>query len=168
MTCRYVRIIMGSKLLFLDLDGVLNSVDFYKRRGGMVSHKSVFDRHVDDLDPIAVDLLKEFVLEYNISIVISSTWRKLFTIDEICELFALVGWENIPIIDYTPILYTIRGEEIQAWFKMCKRQYDEYVIIDDDADFLPSQLEYNFVHISGTTGLLPKHIKQMKERLRIK
>lgn len=163
---------MGNRLLFLDIDGVLNSLNFYKigyeLNGGITTHTSVFERHTDDLDPIAVDLLKDFVLKYNIDIVLSSTWRKMFTIAEIKDLFALVGWEGIPIIDVTPVLHTIRGEEIQEWYRMFKDEYEEYVIIDDDSDFLPSQLEYNFVHISGTTGLLPEHIEKMKERLRIK
>lgn len=159
---------MQNRLLFLDIDGVLNSVNYYMTRVRGEVPTSVFEYHSTDLDPTAVDLLKNFVLEYNIDIVLSSTWRKLFAISEIKDLFTLAGWEGIPIIDFTPVLHTIRGEEIQKWYNMFESEYDEYVIIDDDADFLPSQLEYNFVHVSGTTGLLPKHIEQMKEKLRIK
>lgn len=156
---------MGNKLLFLDIDGVLNSVNYYKTRIRGEVPTSVFEHHCNDLDPIAVDLLKKFVLEYDIDIVLSSTWRKLFSIAEIKDLFSAAGWEGIPIIDFTPVLHTIRGKEIQEWFTPFASEYESYVILDDDSDFLPSQLENNFVHVSHNTGLLPEHIEQMKKRL---
>jgi len=162
-----VLTIMTNRILFLDLDGVLNSIDFYKRRGGMVAHKSFFDRHADELDPIAVKLLKEFVLENDIKIVISSTWRLLLTIEEIIALFEMRGWEDIPIIDFTPEIYNvIRGEEIQDWLEKYEHKVENYVILDDDSDFTKEQLKNNFVHVSGQTGLLPEHIEQMKTILR--
>ncbi len=152
------------KILFLDIDGVLNSIDYYTELDKHVTD-SVFDRLSDDLNPVAVDLLKEFVVEYDIDIVISSTWRKLFSIAELKDLFALVGWEGIPIIDVTPLSRNgFRGDEILEWIEPFKNEVEQYLILDDDSDFTPQQKKENFIHTNGLTGLLQKHIEQMKQK----
>lgn len=56
------------KIIFLDIDGVLNSEVYYR----------IVDRSKKDwsrFDPKAVELIKKLLNEFSAKIVISSTWR---------------------------------------------------------------------------------------------
>ena len=46
----------------------------------------------------------------------------------------------------------MRGEEIKTWLEH-HPEVENYVIIDDDSDMLPEQLD-NFVHTSNMHGFL--------------
>ena len=130
--------------LFLDIDGVLNSIEYYLVRVDTPNDEGI-DKHSISLFNL---LLKEIP---NLQIVISSSWRKMHPIEYIKDCLERHGFKHSKnIIDYTPSLHTIRGLEIQDY---CKR-YDivNYAIIDDDRDMLPEQL-LRFVHINGMPGL---------------
>ena len=56
------------KIIFLDIDGVLNSKTYYK----------TVDRTKKDwnrFNPLAVEMIRRLIEEFDASIVISSTWR---------------------------------------------------------------------------------------------
>ena len=128
------------KVVFLDIDGVLNS-------------KST-DMRV--LDCKTVTLLRQIVEKHQAVIVITSVWRKFNWPERILRAFSQAGWENPPIIDKTPVLFTIRGEEIKSW--LSQNQVESFVIIDDDSDMLSEQLK-NFVRCNTRFGLTKKQIK---------
>src|SRR5690349_11764926 len=96
----------GMKVLFLDVDGVLN-------RWGSVQP---FDEEL-------VDELSRVVQISGAAVCVSSTWRKLETHRE--KLFGLLEQIGAPVAGCTPDLgsagedgglYIVeRGEEIQAW-----------------------------------------------------
>lgn len=138
------------KVIFLDVDGVLNS-------------QLQFDRNAP-ISTIAVSHLKEIVDATNAKIVLSSTWR--------------IGWnregENrykeilvktladfgLEIMDITPIRNDReRGLEINDWMS-CK-DIESYVILDDDdsKDITPYHPN-NHVQTFGFYGLCRKHVKQ--------
>ena len=56
------------KIVFLDIDGVLNSLN-YRRRMGMQYFSDMIDRR-------KMPLLKKIVEATNAKIVLSTTWRK--------------------------------------------------------------------------------------------
>jgi len=125
---------MIDKVIFLDIDGVLNVYCQDIDEFGCTFHK-----HFEDN-------LKWIIDETNAKIVISSTWRLsgLSVMKEMWKERGLAG----EVIDITPNLTygeglltsTPRGKEIKAWLK--DNPTRRYVIIDDDTDFLTEQLPF--------------------------
>jgi len=90
------------KLLFLDVDGVLNSRGWFmslsrKFRQKELAHKFEDDpQFADDashFDPAAVALLNQVVKETGASVVLSSSWRLFHSIDEMNKLLKEVGYD---------------------------------------------------------------------------
>ena len=130
------------KVLFLDIDGVLNcrrSAVAFKGYPHPGRSKGKFDR-------VAVELIRR-ICKKGVNIVLSSTWRLDENYKGICQL---------PIIDRTPRFRLSpgvdRGREIEAWLNDHKA-VKKWAIVDDDSDMLPEQKE-NFVHVDGINGLL--------------
>ena len=93
-------------LIFLDIDGVLNSVD------SAVAHHALHPKHHREefrLDPISVGLLKLLCEITDAKIVISSMWRLSRQTGEFHDIFAHYGWIAAPVISRTPNLGTQRG-----------------------------------------------------------
>lgn len=138
-----------NRLIFLDIDGVLNGENYYNR---------IIDEGVDlsdilnNFDKEAIKILYRIVETTKAKIVISSTWRFQENIKEILEN---VGFNLDDIVGGTPRLRAPRGYEIQKWLMDNKDKLDNdltYVILDDDSDMLDEQL-HNFIRTSGRTGL---------------
>lgn len=150
------------KILFLDIDGVVNSDKWYNKTRGRSG----------DFDPEAIALLNQLEA-IGVEVVLSSSWGE----DGIKPLQD-VGLK-LPIIGCTEHFYTdwlCRGNEIEKWLVMTfggmatKYGWDEingrpyyqkynhedgdyeFVIFDDDCDFLLGQKD-NFIHISRQTGV---------------
>lgn len=122
------------KIIFLDIDEVLNSKQ-YKREIG-----SKFTDPKYQIDPLAVKRLNAIVSATGAKIVISSTWRLSFiysadALQKLQDCFAQYGINDI--IDYTPQilatdgtpLISFRGDEIKEWLK--DKQDVNFVVIDD-------------------------------------
>lgn len=135
------------KIIFLDIDGVLNVMcqDFDKY--GQLFHQNL------------VDNLEYIIKKTDAKIVISSTWRYsgLITMKNMWKDRNLPG----EVIDITIDPWNLikkgifglkyyddvdRGYEIQDWLD--NNNVENYVIIDDDTDMLESQIN-NFVQTSG-------------------
>lgn len=141
-------------IIFLDIDGVLNSVDSaiaYHNWLPRGSRQQMEDR----LDPVSIGLLKQLCDQTEAKIVISSTWRRGRTTKDFIKIFAAYGWHDAPVINRTPVLDTERGYEIQEWLDS-HPEVTNYVILDDDSDMLDSQLQ-NFVHVSNVNGFRSRH-----------
>lgn len=133
------------KVIFLDIDGVLNSFRTavaYNGYGhlGSKEHKC---------DPVAIAMLQRLCKETNAKVVISSTWR----IGGAYEDFAFLG---VPVIDTTPVLSNcIRGDEIYHWVEITNSTSEDkvthYIILDDDSDMLESQM-LNFIKVDHNVG----------------
>lgn len=135
------------KIIFLDIDGVLNLIS-----QGHDQYGSIFHEHL-------VDNLRKIVDETGAKIVISSTWR----FDGLDVMQDMWKSRNYPgeVIDITEsyidkvakefgIEYyddIIRGHEIELYLHEHPSVVD-YVILDDDTDMLPSQMN-NYVQTSG-------------------
>lgn len=139
----------GIKIIFLDIDGVLNSQSFYKIRYANKKEGQQFT-YMDEFDQDAVKRLNAITDETGAKIVVSSTWRKSRTVGELRSLFKKVGISG-KVIGKTPYLSydskdysnsVPRGAEIKTWMEMnkgmlgCKIPSVRYVILDDDSDML--------------------------------
>jgi predicted transcriptional regulator len=156
------------RIIFLDIDGVLNTGIYATHFFEICKHFGLTKKEAKDwrhgmrdefgshFDPKPVQLLKWIIEETGAKIVISSTWRLsgLETMKLMWEMRDLPG----EVIDITPYLNTNRGEEIEAWLK--ENDVDSYVIIDDDTDMLPEQLN-NFVNVDSEYGITYKDAQQI-------
>lgn len=115
------------KIIFLDIDGVMNSINERKL------HPEDFGK-MYGIDPKPVAILNDLVEKTGAEIVLSSTWR----LDE--NYKEVMREAGINVIGRTPYLGgQIRGEEIDLWLKEHGSDVDLYAIIDDDSDMLPHQ-----------------------------
>jgi len=149
------------KIIFLDCDGVLNSILFMQQ-----CYKK--DINPDDkIDPEAVSLLTDLVNKTNAKIVISSCWRDDFLDSNDLEGLRqlLVVENNLPdvIIGMTPYVWEpgkrrTRGNEIQKWIDNCNINIESFVIIDDDSDM--EHLWKYLVKTNVMLGLRQEHIQK--------
>lgn len=117
------------KIIFLDIDGVLNSSD-YRKQLGIQYFSDIIDRR-------KMPLLKKIVEETEAQIVLSTSWRKFWSEGEpqldpvgqyINDVFAEYG---LSVFDKTPVMEESgRNAEIKAWLNG-KWHVDGYVILDD-------------------------------------
>lgn len=117
------------KVIFLDIDGVLNHEMWYRRRFQEMDKNSETSRHpYYEFDPQSVAELNRIIELTDAKIVISSTWRLGRTTEQLQEILNSVGFKGEIIgrtphfiakgetIDDKPISYTVpRGCEIDWW-----------------------------------------------------
>lgn len=164
------------RILFLDIDGVLNHHDFYEDRQKKIED-DIWDlvHPYSELDKNCVNLLGEFCEEHNIKVVISSTWRRGRSIESFNEMFSQYRGK-IEVIDKTPSYHTkgwVRGNEIHWWMEDnediigCRyHDYYDYCILDDDSDMLYWQRN-NFIKVDRYVGITPQTLWEMKRIYRI-
>lgn len=123
------------RILFLDFDGVLNSVGFYTARQQRPPISMPRNRH-DDLDPEALARLKRIMEAVpDANIVVSSTWRLNTPVSDLRALLSPFGIDPKRIIDKTPRFPgEIRGKEVAAWLAYRPDDDTRFVILDDDRD----------------------------------
>lgn len=169
-----------SRLIFLDIDGVLNSQEHYDFRctkNGRLRREELLSKHSSAvglglvmLDFNLVKKLCSFVVNNRCQLVISSTWREGREPSYFENLFRLCGAE-VPdgtVIGCTPILDHIsnhkRGHEIEQWIK--DNNYNgNYVALDDcdGGQFLSHQ---RLVKTEYSTGITDETIWALEMCLR--
>lgn len=142
------------KLIFLDFDGVLNSLPFLASEPG----------RMDRLDPAAVVRLNAIVARSGAKVVISSTWRLKRSLDELRARLSEVGFIG-EIIDRTPelrergLLYiplATRSQEILMFIEGLASPPESFVALDD-ADL--DDIAQNHVKTDFAMGLLDEHVE---------
>jgi hypothetical protein len=153
------------KVLFLDIDGVLNSVSFSKKT---IRRSLICDP--DSLDPEACLRLQNFIKSHeDLVIVISSTWRKFYSLEELKNLLQEKGIDSSKIIEYTPVLHgQIRGTEIRQWldsqFLKSNFPVSHIAILDDDSDM--GDLKDYLVQTNVEFGLQDCNLLELEEILK--
>jgi hypothetical protein len=120
------------KVIFLDVDGVLNSEHWYKK-----NHKRHPERcRVETaIDPRFVRNLKKIVQKTGAKIVLSATCRSTVREKRNHYLHQILEKYGMKIYDYTIRLGNERGYEIQDWLDK-HRDVTNIVILDDDSDMV--------------------------------
>lgn len=139
------------KILFLDIDGVLNSLGSVLALGDPSHH----------LDPVSVGLIARVCRETDAQIVVSSSWRigkavKLLR-HELQNLGAYKLAERV-IGKTGDGHHGHRGRQIKQW-REDNGHTGPYVITDDDSDMLPEQKPY-FVHTNWEDGFRARHYRE--------
>ena len=104
-----------------------------------------------------------FCHQFDIKLVVSSTWRFDFSIRQLNEVFDGLIIGTTPHISRIPAGQPMRWLEVQGFLS----DYPEikaFAIIDDQADLFPQELE-NLVVTDGHVGLVPADLVRLKRRL---
>ena len=145
---------MGAiKILFLDIDGVLNSHAYWKK---LIPLNILPD---DKIDPEAVQRLNQITDATGAFIVVSSTWRMAYThnflgLRQMLENVGVTG----RVLGMTPVDNQARGGQIQDWMTTSFRDIDAFVILDDDSDML--HLTKFLVKTNYADGLQDVHVQK--------
>lgn len=152
------------KVIFLDVDGVLNSLEdlkIYREKNnikGSVLYDVVEDR--------PLKLLKEIVEKTNAKIVVSSSWR----IDYIrngAECRGIYRKLKDRLLDYGMKIYDItpihgiecqRGDEIREW--LFENEVENFIILDDNSDMCEYENTRHFIRTTWKHGLT----EELKDR----
>lgn len=125
---------MGKPIIFLDFDGVVETIYWEKAKDGTWSY-NIHKLGREELNnKQAIGWLNELYNKIPYDIVVSSTWRMSMSVDELQNLLRRSGFNrNIKVIGKTPVLYQQRGLEIQEWIDTAEFK-GKFIIIDDDSD----------------------------------
>lgn len=160
------------KVIFLDIDGVLNHEAFYKERFEKRYDEGAIAYPHSEIDPQSVANLNSLIADTEAKVVISSTWRHdgMKYCKDVLEFHGFKG----DIIDITPDLRNnncLRGNEILKWVKDNEKligekysDFTQYVILDDDSDMLYWQRN-NFLLIDRFVGLTMDDVFKAKKIL---
>lgn len=148
-------------IIFLDVDGVLNSIDHAKK-----VYEETLRPHSGyeyPFDPECLERLQRLVEKTDARIVITSTWRKTEegkrVLQNILEQYDLAN----RVIGYTPILNTKRGEEIKSFLETLNVEAS-YIILDDDDDM--EELTPYLILTSMKTGLTEEKMTEGMQKLK--
>lgn len=152
------------KVIFLDIDGVLNSEEFFNR-----NQNEMIDRN-------NVDILKNIIYKTGAVIVISSGWKLWFDDnmmpkdgDSQC-LYDILCEFNIKLFDKTPDFSTeeirtkktfshVKSKEIIAWLSEHKN-VDKYVVLDD-LDLKNEEINSHLVRTNAQVGITEDDAKSV-------
>lgn len=146
------------KILFLDVDGVLNSAQWFASQ----------DKTKDTwtVDPKAVKRITRLCAETDTKIVLSSTWRKYDTCLQVLANAGLFIYEHTPLLPHD----AHRGGEIEQWLYQHMEEVRKFAIVDDDTDagegeYMGVSLKNFYVRTHWKFGLYGKHERLLKELL---
>lgn len=144
------------KVVFLDFDGVISTYE----KGWTI-------------DPGKLELLKEITDFSGAVIVVTSTWKIGYR-DARSFSRALAGkgdggdgimrWFASSIYSITDNRGGCRGDQVARWLEAGGKDVEEYVILDDDSDYLDGQL-FNLVQTDTYEGLTMREVKLCRKIL---
>lgn len=175
-----------NRIIFLDIDGVLwgfqddlweqnateplvvrykNHPNIEKLEASLALDDSPHVPYCNEFNPHRLGLLVHIINALDVKVVLSSTWRKFFSIETIELILNTVDgrWRFGTIIDKTPVMdrrshsscrdYVHRHHEITYWLE--RNEVERYVVIDDDYSASPdAEGDPFFVNIDGSRGFI--------------
>lgn len=183
------------KVIFLDIDGVLNHEEWYKsgraREAYLATNKT--DIKAYNFDPESWKWVQKLIDETCAKIVLSSSWR-CYDLAATIEEYKNTAFKPIidNIVGVTPsVMSRNRGEEINRFFDIVNgnitqnlpqaiewlkqhpletlsatgEKIEQYVIFDDDTDVTNNQKPH-FVHIDFWNGIQEKDYIKAKQILK--
>ena len=149
------------KVIFLDVDGVLNSDEYFDK-----IRKKNIDGIESEVDVEKIKLLKQAVIQTGAKVVLSSSWRHTKNGEQLKELLATFEIYT----DRTPYLQNKRGIEIKQWL-INNENIEDFVILDDEIfDTYDDILMSKLIKVSNGDGrnfgegLLQKDIDEIVKR----
>ena len=126
-------------ILFLDFDGVTHPIS-----GSL------------PFEPSCINALSTVVKQLDAKIVIASTWRYKFSLDDMQEFLGKTLAPRViditPDLDLDPFLQWPRAREVAAWLESNKSLDRTWVAIDDEEGNYPQGLSYLCERNKGFTN----------------
>ncbi len=131
------------KIIFLDVDGVLNSDEYFDKI------KNLDIQGIErDIDVEKIKLLKKAIDATGAEVVLSSSWRYTRNAQYLKELLSKYGI----YVDSTPYIQNERGLEIRKWLSE-HQDVEDFVILDDEIfESYDEELMKKLVKISNGNG----------------
>lgn len=165
------------KVIFLDIDGVMNSAEFYNRkRASSWEWAHMFGKYLSySINPDAVSLLNKIIEATGAVVVLSSSWRNGPPLPALKDDFKHVGidvydrcpcWGKYGVTDWKEVedenghpysTLIPRSEIVEAWLKD-HPEVERYVIIDDNDQFTDEQHKY-LVLTNEEVGLTEENVQ---------
>ena len=155
---------MDRPIVFLDIDGVLNSEQWYaqatsrkeERNSQPSTHRSLLERSID---PACIQRLNRLLQRTGAVVIVSSSWRKKHQLSEIVSIIEARGFCGEVIGATSSDDGTLsRGEEITRWLKKNVPRGVAYVAVDDEVETgLPTEV---VVVTSKDTGLTDEDVER--------
>ena len=154
------------KVLFLDIDGVLNSANYRKQKGA--------DYIFSIVDETKMPLLKKIIDATGAELVLSSSWRKGWYFHQDADIFGgnyfdkLFEKYGLNIYSKTPVLeHYQRAKEIRLWLAdYSPNEIESFAIIDDRNFFVDDiDLRQHFVQTSDDFGLTAEKVIEVIKKL---
>lgn len=150
------------KIIFLDIDGVLNDIENFPQSEVFPFNKIEKDK---------VSLLNEIVNHTGAKVVISSSWRRKHSYLEMDKILKTLGFCG-EVISETPrlpkekkISFLNRSKEIESWLE--NNSVSNFVILDDTpSSEFSEKIISNLVQIDDFQGMNENHVKKAIEILR--
>ena len=150
------------KVIFLDIDGVLNSDEYLDRI------KNLDIKGIErEIDVEKIKLLKKAIDETGAKVVLSSSWRYTRNAQYLKELLSNYGI----YVAVTTFIQNERGLEIKQWLSD-NQDVEDFVILDDEIfNSYDEELMQKLIKISNGNGynigegLLPKDVDEIIKRL---
>ena len=146
---------MKVKVIFVDVDGVLNSDDFIDNVKGK-----------QDIDIKAILLLKRAIDETGAKIVMDTSFRYTKSFSNVQEMLL----QNGIMFDKTPFIDNERGKEIKQYLAEHK-DIEDYILLDDvvfpdfDDDLLSHLIKMDDTNTRGIgKGLQEKDVEKIIRR----
>lgn len=150
------------KVIFLDIDGVLNSDEYFDKIKG-----KKIEGIEREIDVNKIKLLKQAVEKTGAKVVLTSSWRYTRNAQYLKQLLLTYGISA----DSTPFLGNKRGNEIKQWL-IEHQNIENFVILDDEIfDSYDEKLMKKLIKVSNKQGkgfgegLQQKDIEQIISRL---
>ena len=155
-------------IIFLDVDGVLNSLKYLNYYCELTNTKS-YNGINYPFDPECLSNLKKIVEATQAKIVVTSTWRKKdsnrMKLLEVLKEYDL----DKEVVGWTPVLGTstvgpTRGHEIYAYLTTMLNWPQNFVILDDANIYMDDYLPH-LIKINGYNGLTEENVKEAITKL---
>lgn len=136
------------KVIFLDIDGVLTS--------NLLNKKINRSKSSYPFAKECVKVLNEILRSDNSKIVLTSSWRTVFSVEKQCEIFVENGVIQMPYSQTEDLGYENRSVEIRKYLTKNKN-ISNFLILDDMEIF---GFDKNFIRVDYNTGLTNKYVKK--------
>lgn len=150
---------MLDKFIFLDIDGVLNSEEYFIKRE-KPHKKNKMDNHlIYDLDESKIHMLNEIIDRTNVTIVLSSSWR-IFGLEKVNQALKFKGLKQ-EINFSTTKEHMDRGQQIKRF--ITKHNFvKDFIVLDDETCDIENYIDKERIFkTSWKTGLQQYHVESI-------
>lgn len=151
----------AKKIVFLDVDGVLNSDKFYNE---LLEEEGIDCFREDILDQRAISRVARIIRDTEAHVVISSSWRwDIQSMNRLLEQLNAFGIEPVDTTIMDMRVNMSRADEIKLWLEQ-HPDVTNYVVLDDDIMNI-EEVGRHHIKTNMNRGLETNHVEQAKKIL---